>query len=260
MKRFVVIATVMMMLMSCVTVAFAAGTDITQSFTDEQLEYIANNSNKFSGYLSDDATKYGANDSINTSAGTFYIVDGKDGTEISKRTEYLIRKNETAEMTTDKVSDITDGLLVEADTGAAVTMLSGFSGFINLILGFIVVVITMMMAIYTGFDVAYIAFPVFRNKCEDAKFSGNSALTKTGSNGQTKLRFVTDEAQRAVAQSASSEGGKSPWAIYFGSRVVSYVMVAIILFMFATGNINIITNLALKAVDGVMKVLQTLAF
>ena len=133
MKRLVVIATVMMMLMSCFTVAFAAGTDITQSFTDEQLEYIANNSNKFSGYLSDDATKYGANDSINTSAGTFYIVDGKDGTEISKRTEYLIRKNETAEMTTDKVSDITDGLLVEADTGAAVTMLSGFSGFINLI-------------------------------------------------------------------------------------------------------------------------------
>ena len=262
-KRLVTLTVIMTMMFTvCITTA-AAASDVTSSFSTEELAFINNNISKLGKYLSTDAAKYGNNDSITvtgTNGGTYYVVDGYTGKEVLNRVEFLMRKSDSSQMTSDKMNDLTDGLMIEADTNQAVTMLSGLSGFINLVLGLIVVVITMMMAVYTGFDVAYIAFPTFRNNCDEAKVSGQGPMVKQGNNGQTKLRFVTDEAQQAVQEVLSNNGGKSPWTIYLSRTAISYVMVAIILFMFATGNINIITNLAIKAVDGVMRVLQGLQF
>jgi hypothetical protein len=77
-------------------------------------------------------------------------------------------------------------------------------------------------------------------------------------NGETKLRFVSDEAQYAV-QECSLESGKNPLISYFSKRIIAYICVAIILFMFLTGNISLITNMALKVVNGVISVFSSLS-
>lgn len=159
---------------------------------------------------------------------------------------------------TDNMNKLTDGFAIGADTSGATAMLEGFSPIISLVLGIIVTLITIGMTVFSAFDIAYIAFPVFRNKCEDAKQNGSGAMVKTTGNGGTKLRFVTDEAQQAVNE-GSVESGKSPWGIYFKKRVMSYILLAIILFILMTGNITLITNIAIRVVGGIMNVLGGLA-
>ena len=57
------------------------------------------------------------------------------------------------------------------------------------------------------------SLPVFRNKCEDMKVSGNSVMTKKGANGDTSLRWVTDDAQYAVNSTITEGNGKSPGSL-----------------------------------------------
>ena len=158
----------------------------------------------------------------------------------------------------DKVKEATDDFNLEPDTETASKALDGFKPILSTFLGVLVVLITIGMTIFSAFDIAYIAFPVFRNKCEDAKQTGSGIMAskKQGKNGETKLRFVSDEAQYAVEAADTIESGKNPFSIYFGKRVVSYVLLAIILFILLTGNINLITNIAVRIVSGILELLQ----
>ena len=159
--------------------------------------------------------------------------------------------------TNENMQTLTNNLNIVADTSGATALISGFTPIISLVVGIIVALVTIGMTIFSAFDIAYIAFPVFRNKCEDAKTNGG-AMAKTTANGETKLRFVTDEAVYAV-QECNIQNGKSPWAMYFKKRVLSYILLAIILFILMTGNISLITGIALNIVSGIMNVLGGLA-
>lgn len=158
----------------------------------------------------------------------------------------------------DKVKEATDDFNLEPDTETASKALDGFKPILSTFLGVLVVLITIGMTIFSAFDIAYIAFPVFRNKCEDAKQTGSGIMAskKQGKNGETKLRFVSDEAQYAVEAADTIESGKNPFSIYFGKRIVSYVLLSIILFILLTGNINLITNIAVRIVSGILELLQ----
>lgn len=158
---------------------------------------------------------------------------------------------------TSKVTDITDGLNINADTATATTMLSGFAPLISTFLGCMVVLITLFMTVFSAFDICYIVFPVLRGKMEDSKNAGG-AMAKKNSDGSVSLRFVTDEAVYAVSQ-ATIENGKNALWIYFGKRSLSYIILAIVLFILLTGNISLITNLALKVVDGILVLIQGLS-
>lgn len=144
-----------------------------------------------------------------------------------------------------------------ANINGANTMLRGAMPYINLVIGLIIVVVTAGMTFFSACDICYIAFPVFRNKCEEAKMKGGTGTGK-GANGETILKFVTQDAQYAV-QEGNLENGKSPWSIYFGKRVASYIFLAIVIFILMTNNISLITQLALNLVSGVMDVIQGLA-
>lgn len=182
-----------------------------------------------------------------------YLAKGKTAADVLN----TYRKAVNSDKTNSSLKNVGEGLGIEADTSAAAAMLSGFTPVLSLLLGVIVTLITVFMTVFSAFDIAYIAFPVFRNKCEDAKVNGG-AMARTKSNGETQLRFVTDDAQYAVQQ-GSVESGKSPWAIYFKKRVMSYILLAIILFILMTGNITLITNIAVNIVAGIMDVLGGLA-
>lgn len=183
-----------------------------------------------------------------------YIAKGKTEDDLSTE----IQRTITGDKTVDNVSGITNGLNISADTEGAAAVLSGFAPIISLVIGLMATLVTIGMTIFSALDIAYIAFPVFRNKCEDAKAQGSGAMVKKGANGETSLRFITDDAQFAVSQ-GTIESGKSPWTIYFGRRIFSYIILAIILFILLTGNISLITNIALKIVSGIMDVLGGLA-
>ena len=191
--------------------------------------------------------------SIGDLSGQYYLIKGKNLEGLSKQ----IGKSMNEGRVTDKVSDMIEELEIHASTGDAAALFSGFMPILNLILGVMVTIITVGMTLFSAVDIAYIAFPVFRNMCEDKKMTGGPG-TKKAANGETKLLWVTDAAEYAVKQ-GSIESGQSPWSIYFKRRIVSYIMLAITLFILMTGNITLITNIAINIVAGIMDVLGGLA-
>ena len=202
--------------------------------------------------LEDGGRQY--NVTLGSSQGVLYIVRGKTEEGLIE----AVQKSVNNAATVDDVSTITDGLNIGADTTGATALLSGFAPIISLVVGVIVVLVTMGMTLFTAFDIAYIAFPVFRNKCEEQKMNGTGYKVKKDSSGNVSLRFVSDDAQYAVSE-GTIENGKSPWGIYFRKRIMSYVLLAIVLFILLTGNISMITNIALNIVSGIMNVLSGLA-
>ena len=259
--------------LACTTTAFAAEEAHTlpedvESYIENSITAINDSGVSFSetwlrSWLTTDESKAQSledggrqyNIALGSSQGVLYIVRGKTEEGLIE----AVQKSVNNAATVDDVSTITDGLNIGADTAGATALLSGFAPIISLVVGVIVVLVTMGMTLFTAFDIAYIAFPVFRNKCEEQKMmGGNNIMTKKGANGESSLRFVTDDAQYAVSQ-GTIESGKSPWGIYFRKRIMSYILLAIILFILLTGNISLITNIALNVVSGIMNVLGGLA-
>lgn len=220
-------------------------------------EYVAANitSPWASIYLTTDSNGANTeNDTYLVNGTSYYIREGYTGDQFKEK---VLTQYKSA-MTTEKTTELTNNINVNADTSGATQALSGLVPYINIFLGIIVTLITIGLAVFTAFDVCYIVFPVFRNKCEKQKMSGQGAMVTQSANGGTKLRWVSEEAQYA-ANHASLEQGSNPLMNYLKNRVVAYVFVAIILFILLTGNISIITNLALKAVSGIMDVLDSLS-
>lgn len=258
--------------LACTTTAFAAEEAHTlpedvESYIENSITAINDSGVSFSetwlrSWLTTDESKAQSledggrqyNITLGSSQGVLYIVRGKTEEGLIE----AVQKSVNNAATVDDVSTITDGLNIGADTAGATALLSGFAPIISLVVGVIVVLVTMGMTLFTAFDIAYIAFPVFRNKCEEQKMNGTGYNVKKDSSGNVSLRFVTDDAQYAVSE-GTIENGKSPWGIYFRKRIMSYVLLAIVLFILLTGNISLITNIALNIVSGIMNVLSGLA-
>lgn len=265
-------AVLIVLALACTTTAFAAEEAHTlpedvESYIENSITAINDSGVSFSetwlrSWLTTDESKAQSledggrqyNITLGSSQGVLYIVRGKTEEGLIE----AVQKSVNNAATVDDVSTITDGLNIGADTAGATALLSGFAPIISLVVGVIVVLVTMGMTLFTAFDIAYIAFPVFRNKCEEQKMNGTGYNVKKDSNGNVSLRFVTDDAQYAVSE-GTIENGKSPWGIYFRKRIMSYVLLAIVLFILLTGNISLITNIALNIVSGIMNVLSGLA-
>lgn len=265
-------AVLIVLALACTTTAFAAEEAHTlpedvESYIENSITAINDSGVSFSetwlrSWLTTDESKAQSledggrqyNVTLGSSQGVLYIVRGKTEEGLIE----AVQKSVNNAATVDDVSNITDGLKIGADTAGATALLSGFAPIISLVVGVIVVLVTMGMTLFTAFDIAYIAFPVFRNKCEEQKMNGTGYNVKKDSSGNVSLRFVTDDAQYAVSE-GTIENGKSPWGIYFRKRIMSYVLLAIVLFILLTGNISLITNIALNIVSGIMNVLSGLA-
>lgn len=263
-KMFSIFMSLMIAMSMTFTIGFAVGDDADEDLAAVK-EFIANNITvtpdgksftttsagvRYRGYFTTNPKEAASETEF---CEGLYIAKGKSEADIVS----AYKKSVNSDKTNSSLKNVGEVLGIEADTSAAAAMLSGFTPVLSLMLGIIVTLITVFMTVFSAFDIAYIAFPVFRNKCEDAKVNGGG-LARTKSNGETQLRFVTDDAQYAVQQ-GSVESGKSPWAIYFKKRVMSYILLAIILFILMTGNITLITNIAVNIVAGIMDVLGGLA-
>lgn len=274
MRLSVVMSLVFLIAMSLCTVAFASDNSATIStFVKSNVLVVKNNSTdkgdytikcvnvpRLKAYITTSAPKNETYTEISgvptddgKNDGTVYYVATNESNIVSAIDGYTQSKD-----VSNKVGSITDGFNITADTESAATMLSGFAGFMSLILGIIVYMIILFMSLFSAFDICYIAFPIFRNKCEAAKQDGNKFMTKTNKSGETSLRWVTDDAQFAVTQ-GTIDSGKNPWVLYFGKRVLTYILLALLLFILLTNNISILIQIAVTMVKGVFSVIAGLA-
>lgn len=175
------------------------------------------------------------------------------GNKLEKKEENVVND----EVAIQRLYNTTEGFNMAADVETAGKMLSGFIGVLKTLLGGMVVLASVGMTVYSGMDICYIAFPVVRNKCEDAKANGGMlASSKKTSSGENKLRFVSDDAQYAVIAADTTQSGKNPFVIYFQKRLISYIVLAILLFILLTGRVTVFTDIALKLVSGILDMIQ----
>lgn len=170
-----------------------------------------------------------------------------------------ITKSKSRERVQSKVDDMGYSFNVQADIEGGAMALSGLEGIVGIFVGLLCYLIVIGMMLFTTFDVMYITIPWFKRSADNMVQSGNSIMTKTnGKTGEVGLRWVTDDAQYAVA-TATIESGKHPLAIYLGKRIWSYVILAIVLYILLDGNIQLIVNIVIKLIGGLMGVLEGLA-
>lgn len=158
----------------------------------------------------------------------------------------------------DEFKSISDDMGIKADVGTASQTLSGFKGIINTFLGTVVVVSSMGIMAFTGLDICYIIFPVLQNKCEESRQSGGAFAGKTTADGDTKLKWVSDDAVYALKAAATVESGKNPLIIYAKKRAVMIIVLGVVDFIFLTGNMTILTDVAINLASGVLKIIQKL--
>ena len=157
---------------------------------------------------------------------------------------------------TEDINAALDQFNYKADVASAAGYLDGFKRPLEIFLGIMVTLITIGMTVFTTLDLCYIAFPVFRGKMDDAKASGTKGLTRSGKDGETKLNFITEDAQYAMTAANMAETGQNPFLIYAKKRVLSFIILAILLFILVTGKINVFANLGIKLANGILNVLS----
>ena len=88
-----------------------------------------------------------------------------------------------------RIEEMGSSVNVEADTGRASVMLSGLQPLISLIVGILAYLVVLGMTFFTAMDICYITMPIFRNRVEEMKQSGNGAMVKYSKDGEAKLRW-----------------------------------------------------------------------
>lgn len=247
----------LIMMFSMTSIAFAAVDDDIATIT----EYVKENGvtgsvKKYMKEFSDSQYSDVAGKHIMEVDGKRYYFEDEKAIE---RAAKAVNKEKNRNNRVDELDGTIDEL-VNPDTNTATTILSGFSGIINTFLGIMIVLITLFMTVFTALDICYIVFPAVRGWLDNSYQSGG-ANAKRNADGSFSMRFVTDEAQYAVKQfdmGASGSGGANPMVIYFKKRVFNYLILSIMLFILLTGNITLLTNLAIKVVSGLLEVLTSI--
>lgn len=257
-KKEVIMSRILTLLIAISMIACVFSFSTEMAYADEaavQAEVQKYGASQFGSLLTTDA---GVGASADYTSIT--VTDSASGVS----TKYYYRKdNETAILNKAKslrgqqqISDLDEYYSLEADTKTASDLVSGLKGPISTFLGILVTFITVGMTVFTAFDLCYIAFPVFRGKMDDAKANGTKGITRTNNKGETKLNIVTEDAQFAVISAETAQTGQSAYLIYFKKRIISFVILAVLIFILLTGNINILTNIGVKLASGILEAIN----
>ena len=156
--------------------------------------------------------------------------------------------SKTVSGTKAELQGMTDTLKLGADVNNGAQALSTVAPLIQQLTGILVIVILLAMAVFTAFDVAYLVLPVAKEKMDSAARSGNAAVSKSNaSTGEAKFRFITDDAIQAYQ--TGTESGSNPLFIYLKKRVISYIALAIVVYILMSGNLAVIVNFILTMLE-----------
>ena len=167
--------------------------------------------------------------------------------------------NSSVSETNKQIDDITGSINIHADTAGAAGMASGFIPIVNVAVGLVVIAIILLLVMYTGFDLMFLAFPWFRSMSENQLQNGKSnVMVKRGGDGESKYRFISDDAVRAYQQSIVDGGNKQPYVKYAVSRVWAYIALAIIITVLITGNYGVFIKLGTEIGEGIINMIQNI--
>ncbi len=110
------------------------------------------------------------------------------------------------------------------------------------ILGLIVTVLCLGITVITALDICYITMPSFQEKVRNHNWD-------SGSTG--KLRLVSNDARISVNKANTSSTGTSALKIYITSRIKTYMILAIVIYL-SLGGIYGIIPLVVKIVRAIM--------
>ena len=71
----------------------------------------------------------------------------------------------------------------------------------------------------------------------------------TAKDGGAKLAIVSNDAYNAYKE--ATDGNKNVMLTYLKKRIVAYIAVAVVLYMLLSGNLSLIVEIVLKALNGV---------
>lgn len=253
-----------MMLVMMVSMPVFAET-LSESQLKSVKEYLGANASSKDGSLPASFGSYISETGGDNTTEVTYTYKDENGTE-QQRTVYI--NNESANKLSNKaatntqavknnIDSIVTAVNVTPDTEHATEMMSSAQPIINIFVGLIVYGILIGLPILTALDLFYLTIPAVREKCDEIKNnnmgSSNLAVKTSRRTGETKLRWISDEAQYAV-KFASYEEGKSPLAVYAKKRAGAHIVLAILITIFLTGNIQILMQLGVTLVSGLMSV------
>jgi hypothetical protein len=201
------------------------------------------------------------NNTIDDSAGT---VDENYEAAYETMKEYLDKIGETStdvktvQGANKNLKTVVSTLDAEADISGAAGGLTSLMPLVNQITGMIIMILLLGMAIFTALDVAYLVFPVAKQQMDSAGQSGNKAVSRTDSKtGEATFRWVSDDAVNAYQQ--ATEVGKNPLLVYLKNRVISYILVAVVIFMLMSGNLSVIIEFVLNMLESFFNMLGNLS-
>ena len=163
----------------------------------------------------------------------------------------------TVEGATSELNTVVNTMNSKAAVSQASQGLSSVMPLVNQFTGMIVVLMLLGMAIFTSLDVAYLVFPVAKQQMDAAGSSGRASVSKTNkATGEAKFRWISDDAIGAYQQ--ATEIGKNPLFTYLKMRLISYIAVAIVIYILMSGNLAVIINFVLQMLESVFDMLGSL--
>lgn len=148
------------------------------------------------------------------------------------------------------------GLFKPADLTGAATTLASFVGPLTLFTGILATVAILGLSLFTACDVIYLSFPIAHAKMDSAG-AGSGMMGGSTKDGGTKFRLVTDDAMQVYEE--TSKDGRSPWVPYLKRRGLTFILMAIIIYILLTGKITLIIDISLNLVQGIIDSLSKLA-
>lgn len=208
-----------------------------------------------------DITKEFTNSSTDAASGSS---DDNYINAYSTMNNYLRRAGESStDITTvqgakSQIDELVENINSRADIAGGADSLKSVMPLVNTITGIMVVIVLLGMAIFTAFDVAYLVFPVAKQQMDKAGSSGGTMASKTDAKtGEAKFRWVTDDAIQSYTE--ATESGKHPLTTYLKKRLLSYIAVAVVVFMLMSGNLAVIINFILQMLGSVFEMLGKLS-
>ncbi len=167
--------------------------------------------------------------------------------------------NASLDEASDKLDEAMGQVNITPDTAGASNIMSGLIPVVNVLVGIAVVIIPLWLSLYTGMDILYLAFPMFRSFASDKLESGKSgAMVKQGSNGEPKYRFISDDAVRAYQQCIVDGGNKQPYIKYGLSRAWAYILLATIVVVLITGNYDVFIRAGMNLGEGIIDLVSSI--
>lgn len=152
------------------------------------------------------------------------------------------------------MNGITENMGLKADVDGAQQYTSGFVPVVNKFLGTMVIVITISMFLFTAVDILFITMPSFQEAVATNAENGGVMASKSK---HKDIRFITREAQYAV-KNCTIENGKNPLIVYGWKRLGAHLVLAVLLVVLLSGNLNVFTNIATRLTIGIINAISGL--